>query len=165
MTPRADFTCLSPKCRQDGAATVYEDLPIASKRCPVCGSKRITRLYNKIAVVRGAAPERDSRLTSSSHLNRSTALLQSGFDHYDATKPGYTPPPGGGSDPHRYDKLKTFEARAEDIPGLILPGKATPMTEMEIARDRRATPKGAVDTLASLSGRTIPTVPLREKPG
>lgn len=46
MGPRADFTCLSPKCRQDGAATVYADLPVESKRCPVCGSKRFQRLYN-----------------------------------------------------------------------------------------------------------------------
>src|SRR5882724_5056602 len=44
--PRADFACLSPKCRQDGASTVYEDLPVGSTRCPVCGSKRLQRLYN-----------------------------------------------------------------------------------------------------------------------
>jgi hypothetical protein len=45
VPPRADFACLSPKCKQDGASTVYEDLPINTTRCPVCGSKRIQRLY------------------------------------------------------------------------------------------------------------------------
>jgi hypothetical protein len=45
MGPRADWTCLSKKCQQDGAATVYEDLPIETTRCPVCGSKRMRRLY------------------------------------------------------------------------------------------------------------------------
>jgi hypothetical protein len=53
MGPRADFVCLSKKCFQDGAATVYE-LPVASTRCPVCSSKRIQRLYNSApAVLRG----------------------------------------------------------------------------------------------------------------
>jgi len=46
MGPRCDWVCLSPKCRQDGASTVYNDLPVNTTRCPVCGSKRITRLYN-----------------------------------------------------------------------------------------------------------------------
>ena len=40
MGPRADFSCSGKKCRtEDGAATVYVDLPIATTRCPVCGSK------------------------------------------------------------------------------------------------------------------------------
>jgi hypothetical protein len=55
MGPRADWTCLSKKCQQDGAATVYYDLPINTTRCPVCGSKRITRLYNAVNVARGIA--------------------------------------------------------------------------------------------------------------
>lgn len=46
MGPRADFACLSKKCQQDGAATVYE-LPVASTRCPVCSSRRLQRLYNQ----------------------------------------------------------------------------------------------------------------------
>lgn len=49
MGPRADFTCLSKKCQQDGAASVYE-LPVTATRCPVCGSKRIRRLYNAVNV-------------------------------------------------------------------------------------------------------------------
>ena len=45
---------MSPKCRQDEGATVYVDLPIATKFCPVCRSKRIQRLYNSApAVLRG----------------------------------------------------------------------------------------------------------------
>lgn len=48
MGPRADFTCRAKRCQQDGAATVYEDLPIETKFCPVCRSKRITRLYNHV---------------------------------------------------------------------------------------------------------------------
>ncbi len=47
--PRADFACLAPKCQQDGAATIYE-LPITATRCPVCGSKRVKRLYNAVNV-------------------------------------------------------------------------------------------------------------------
>lgn len=53
MGPRADYCCLSKKCQQDGGSTVYEDLPINTTRCPVCGSKRITRLYNHVNVGRG----------------------------------------------------------------------------------------------------------------
>jgi hypothetical protein len=42
--PRADFTCR--KC-----ATTYEDLPVASVRCPICGLKRgFTRLFNAVNV-------------------------------------------------------------------------------------------------------------------
>lgn len=52
--PRADFACLSKKCQQDGGATVYE-LPVGAKRCPVCGSVRISRLYNAVNVSSGMA--------------------------------------------------------------------------------------------------------------
>lgn len=46
-SPRADFTCLGKKCRTpDGESAVYADLPIDSKFCPVCRSKRIQRLYS-----------------------------------------------------------------------------------------------------------------------
>src|SRR3989338_4456149 len=59
MTPRADFACLSRKCRSEteGAAPIYE-LPVGATRCPVCGSKRLQRLWNRApAVLRGAQPE------------------------------------------------------------------------------------------------------------
>lgn len=59
MGPRADFACLSPKCAQDGAATVYE-LPIAATRCPMCGSKRIRRIYTAPHISRGVAKTVDS---------------------------------------------------------------------------------------------------------
>lgn len=42
--PRADFEC--KKCQ-----ATYEDLPLESQRCPVCGLKRgFRRLYNRINV-------------------------------------------------------------------------------------------------------------------
>jgi hypothetical protein len=147
---------LSPKCRQDGAATVYEDLPINTTRCPVCGSKRIQRLYNKVTILRGAQQDRDPRLTSSSHLNRSTALLRAGYDHHDATKPGYTPPEGGVADAGRYSKLTSFGMSASDVAG-ITPGKGKPLDAMEIMRERRTNPAGAVAILAAQSLRGIPT--------
>lgn len=50
MTPRADFVCNAKKCRQeDGAAPTYE-LPISATRCPMCGSKRIVRLFNRVNI-------------------------------------------------------------------------------------------------------------------
>lgn len=60
MGPRADFACLSKKCQQDGSATVYPDLPISSTRCPVCGSKRLQRLYNSVNVAMGKAKAVDA---------------------------------------------------------------------------------------------------------
>jgi hypothetical protein len=60
MTPRADFACLSKKCRTEtGEATVYE-LPTTATRCPVCGSKRVTRLYNAVNVSSGFAKKLDA---------------------------------------------------------------------------------------------------------
>jgi len=53
--PRADFVCLSKKCQQpDGEAPTYE-LPVGATRCPICGSSRIRRLFNKVNVATGAA--------------------------------------------------------------------------------------------------------------
>lgn len=57
--PRANFACLSKKCQQDGAATVYE-LPVAAIRCAVCGSKRISRLYDAVNVSSGMARKVDA---------------------------------------------------------------------------------------------------------
>lgn len=51
VPPHANFSCLSKKCRtDDGAAPVY-DLPLTAKRCPVCGSSRIRRLFDAVNVV------------------------------------------------------------------------------------------------------------------
>lgn len=58
--PHADHACLGAKCRQpDGSASVY-DLPTGSTRCPVCGSRRLTRLFNAVNVGRGMAQHVDS---------------------------------------------------------------------------------------------------------
>jgi hypothetical protein len=57
--PHADYACLSPKCRQPDGAAVY-DLPVGSTRCPVCGSKRLQRLFNAVNVGRGMAAHVDS---------------------------------------------------------------------------------------------------------
>jgi DNA-directed RNA polymerase subunit RPC12/RpoP len=44
MSPRADFSCKT-------CDTTYEDLPVASVRCPVCSKKRgFKRLFNAIQV-------------------------------------------------------------------------------------------------------------------
>lgn len=43
----------------DGAAPTYE-LPVAAIRCPVCGSKRITRLFNKVNVSSDLAKRTDA---------------------------------------------------------------------------------------------------------
>jgi hypothetical protein len=57
MTPRADFICLSKKCRTDEGAPTYE-LPTTAKSCPVCGSKRLQRIW-AVNVNTGGAKERD----------------------------------------------------------------------------------------------------------
>lgn len=57
--PHADFACLSPKCRTEDGASVY-DLPLGSSRCPVCGSRRLTRLFNAVNVGRGMAQHVDT---------------------------------------------------------------------------------------------------------
>lgn len=165
MGPRSDFVCLSKRCQQDGSASVYE-LPITAAVCPVCGSKRIQRLYNRIAVLRGAQQDKDFRLTSSSHLNRSTALLRPGFDHHDATKPGYTPPGGGIEDKARYTKLGSFAMSPEEVT-VANPGKGQPLTPMEVMRERRVNPAGAVAILAAQAAMSVPTrvVGRDEKPG
>lgn len=59
MGPRANFACLAKRCQQDGAATIYE-LPITATRCPVCGSKRIRRLYDSINISSGVARKTDA---------------------------------------------------------------------------------------------------------
>ena len=85
MGPQADFACLSKKCQQDGAASVYE-LPVSATRCPVCGSKRLQRLYNTANVLRGAAPEQDTRYTSSSIARRTDAIAEPAYEQAMAPK-------------------------------------------------------------------------------
>ena len=57
--PHADYACLGAKCRTDDGASVY-DLPVGNTRCPVCGSRRLTRLFNAVNVGRGMAQHIDS---------------------------------------------------------------------------------------------------------
>ena len=56
MAPRADYVCLARKCRTEEGSPTYE-LPITATRCPVCGSKRLQRIWTPPAVLRGAQPE------------------------------------------------------------------------------------------------------------
>jgi len=144
MKPLADFACLGRKCATPEGATVHE-LPIDAKFCPVCGSKRVQRLFNRIAVLRGARPDPNWKLTSNSHLVRSTALLQPGFDEADKRKPP--------------KDLPTYAFSASQVDGFSQ-GKGRPMTEMEqasLARtDRRAGAPSALTLVRSLRGR-IPT--------
>ncbi len=66
--PRADFSCSSKKCRTEEGSPVYEDLPITSTRCPVCGSKRITRLWNSAPhVSHGVAKHVDALVARSGY--------------------------------------------------------------------------------------------------
>ena len=117
MTPRADWVCNSKKCSTEDGQPVYE-LPVNASRCPVCGSKRIARLFNKVGVIgtRSVQPEMDPRLTSSSHFQRSSAMLQS---HYDDRASKLNVPDGMRS-----------EAIAVSQVGS---GKAAPMDQMAVA--------------------------------
>lgn len=155
VRPPADFVCNGPKCRTEaGEAPVYE-LPLDAKRCPVCGSKRIQRLFNKVGVLRGdRSPDRDPRLTSSSHLVRSNALLRPGYDHHDLYKPGYTPPEGGELDSRmRYDKLETFTVPVGQVTN---PGKGEPMKPEEIRAEIRRDKRSAVAQIARVALGNMP---------
>lgn len=56
MKPHADFACNSKTCKTVKGATVY-DLPVNSTRCPVCGSRRIIRLFSAPHISRGIAAQ------------------------------------------------------------------------------------------------------------
>lgn len=118
MTPRADFSCLSKKCRTEEGAPVYE-LPIDAKVCPVCGSKRLTRLFNAVAVIgtRAVQPEGDPRLTSSSHFQRSQAMLQPMYDAREARQPP--------------QDMRSYTVPVSQLAGQ---GKGRPMTETEVGQ-------------------------------
>lgn len=59
---RADFACLSKRCRTaEGVAPTYE-LPIAAKACPVCSSKRIQRVYTPPNISQGISRRTDAVL-------------------------------------------------------------------------------------------------------
>lgn len=127
---------------------MYE-LPVGARRCPLCGSTRIKRLFNAVGVLRGRQPEGDSRLTSSSHLQRSTALLQPGMDEADGRRPP--------------KDMRTFAVNAGDATGVGEAGRGRPMTELEIARtmtqDKRhfGGPVSPSSIVKILSSSPIPT--------
>ena len=80
--PRRDFSCNSKKCRTDEGAPVYE-LPVKATRCPVCGSKRITPLFNSINVsksgfyaVNRIVDREGARQLSREHDRRDAAIQQ-----------------------------------------------------------------------------------------
>lgn len=153
MKPRADFACLSKKCRtDDGEAPQYE-LPVDAKFCPECGSKRIQRLFNAVGVIgtRAVAPEPNWRLTSSSHAARSTALLQPMYDQREAN----AAPPTMGS-----YAVPTSQLGAD--------GKAKPMESTEIARvfkddmRRYKAPTSPSSVMTLMNRQRVPTTPIRD---
>jgi hypothetical protein len=164
MKPLADYSCLSKKCETPDGAPVYE-LPVESIRCPVCGSKRIRRLFNKIGVIglRAMQPDADWRLTSNSALQRSKALLQDSFDAAEKQKASAQEMPTWGTGnverevstkqgkflvPSRQDLARQF--------GLAGPG--APMTQIEVAREIKRDRLSVPAVLHELNKKPIPTV-------
>ena len=62
MTPVGDFVCNSAKCRTEDGAPMYENLPIKTTRCPVCGSKRIQRIFNSAPMVASGMVARNEQM-------------------------------------------------------------------------------------------------------
>jgi hypothetical protein len=149
---RADFACLG-KCKRDneGIAPTHE-LPVGSKRCPVCGSKRLQQIFNNPNVIaRSAAPDRDMRLTSDRHFVRSSALLRPGFDHAAAHKPA--------------SDMRSFAMPVGSGQAPAPQGKGRPMTEIEIARARRSDTYSVPSLLRAVNQSRIPTNPHRDPRG
>lgn len=167
VIPVADYSCGGPKCRNDeGAAPIYE-LPIDSTRCPRCGSRRLTRLYNKIAVVglrSGLQPEADWRLTSSSPLQRSKALLQDGFDQADKRKASAREMPTWGTGDREREVAmqggrKFIVPSRQELAGMFgLGGKGKPLTQLEVAREIRQDRLSVPSVLHQLNQKPVPTV-------
>lgn len=166
MSPRADFACLGPRCKQaDGEAAVYE-LPVGSTRCPVCGSKRVRQLFNKIGVIglRPMQPEADWRLTSSSPLQRSKALLQDGFDaQYKRKASSREMPTWGTADREREVAMqggrKFIVPSRQELAGMFgLGGKGKPLTQMEVMREIRQDRLSVPSVLHQLNQKPVPTV-------
>lgn len=90
---RNDFTCLGKKCRtEDGAATVYMDLPSTTTRCPVCGSRRITKIFSANFSVKGVAKHVDEALEHSGLRQqleqRDRRIAAETADAHDRPRPG-----------------------------------------------------------------------------
>lgn len=149
MRPRADFYCPSKKCRTDEGAPKFE-LPVDATRCPMCGSKRLTRLFDQVGVIgtREVQPEGDSRLTSSSHFQRSTAMLQPMMDQREASRPP--------------DNMHSHAVPISQLTGGDVQ-KGRPMNELEVASTFREdmkrfkAPTSPSSVLKLLNRSPIPT--------
>ena len=61
MKPHADFACNSKTCKTAKGATVY-DLPVNATRCPVCGSRRIIRLFSAPNLSKGISKRTEAMM-------------------------------------------------------------------------------------------------------
>lgn len=88
---RNDFLCLGKHCRTPEGATLYSDLPSGTTRCPVCGSKRVQKIFSA-NVGTGMARKVDGMLDQSGlreqleARDRSRAVEQK--DAHDRPRPG-----------------------------------------------------------------------------
>lgn len=170
MTPRANFVCQGKKCRTpEGQAPTFES-GVDAKFCPACGSKRITRLFDKVGVLtQRAAPEVDWRMTGTSLPRRADAMLTESFDHHAATRPAREMPaftagareqeinmPGG-----RRFVLPSAQDAAAMVLGPKGGAKGHAMEPLEIARavrnDRLSVP--SVLGFGPNGGRTVKPLP------
>lgn len=73
--PRADFRC--KKCDQ-----TMENLPVACKRCPVCGAKRgFEMIFTSLNIGSGIAEKVDKQLHLDEHLAKHNAVKE-GAENY-----------------------------------------------------------------------------------
>lgn len=68
---RASFACNSKTCATKKGARVYE-LPAATTRCPVCGSRRLQRLMSPPNISRGIAKRSDALVGPEYQRQRAT---------------------------------------------------------------------------------------------
>lgn len=170
MSPRADFVCLSRKCEPpEGQEPELFEAAVTATRCPVCGSKRIKRLFNKVGVLgtRRVQAEPDWRLTSSSPLQRSKAMLQDGADAaYKRRASAHAMPTyevsGTEHEVSTAQGKFIMPSRSEVVQHFNLGGKGEPMKQLDIAREIRRDPLSVPAVLNRLNRRDIPTVSFRD---
>lgn len=115
MGPRADFSCA--KCAQ-----TYEDLPVASSRCPVCGLKRgFKRLFNAVQVARPAsgrvAAMIEPMLEQKQTLMRSRQAIEARQRQFnlDPAQPIRSPMPAPGQGPGAAGFLSALPGDARSV--------------------------------------------------